>query len=62
MVLLHQILFNLAIAEAMLMLISAGHVPFLHRIAPTHLKLVIFSNFWLFVLISALILFTLYTF
>ena len=42
-----------AIAEAILMRISAEQVPSLHRIAPRYLKLVTPSNFWLFMLISA---------
>ena len=48
--LLRQIKFNLAIAaiaEAILMRISARQVLFLHRVAPGYLKLVTFSNFWL---------------
>ena len=48
MVLLRQILFNLAIAaiaEAILMQISAEQVPSLHRVAPRCLKLVTSSNF-----------------
>ena len=50
-VLLHQILFNLAIvaiAEAILMQIFAEQVPSLHRVAPRYLKLVTSSNFWPF--------------
>ena len=49
MVSLHQILFNLAvaaIAEAVLLRISAEQVPSLHRIAPRYLKLATYSNFW----------------
>ena len=45
-----QILLSLAvaaIAEAILMRISARQVLFLHRVAPGYLKLVTFSNFWL---------------
>ena len=38
---------------------SAEQVPSLHRIAPRYLKLVTSSNFWPFMLISALILFVL---
>ena len=34
----------------------AEHVPSLHRVAPRFLKLVISSNFWPFMLISALML------
>ena len=59
MVFLCRILFNLAtaaIAEAILMRISAEQVPSLHRVAPRYLKLVTFSNFWPFKLISALML------
>ena len=44
MVLLHQILFNLAIAafaEAIMVQISDEQVPFLHRVDPKYLKLVI---------------------
>ena len=62
MVLLHQILFNLAIAviaEAILMQISPEQVPFLQRVAPRYLKLITSSNFWPFMLISALMLFVL---
>ena len=62
MVLLHQILFNpavAAIAEAILMQISPEQVPFLQRVAPRYLKLVTSSNFWPFMLISALMLFVL---
>ena len=49
MVLHRQILFSLAIdaiAETILKRTSAEHVPFLHRLVPRYLKLVIFSNFW----------------
>ena len=48
MVLHRQILFSLAIAaiaEAILMQISAEQVPSLHRVAPSYLKLVTSSNF-----------------
>ena len=38
---------------------SVKHEPSLHRIAPGYLKLVTSSNFWLFMLISALMLFVL---
>ena len=38
---------------------SVEHEPSLHRIAPSYLKLVTSSNFWLFMLISALMLFML---
>ena len=57
MVLHRQVLFSLAIAaiaEAILMQISAEQVPSLHRVAPRYLELVTSSNFWPFVLISAL--------
>ena len=57
MVLLCQILLNLAIAaipEAILMWISSEQVPSLHRVAPRYFKLVTPSNFWLFMLVSAL--------
>ena len=50
-----QILFNLAIAaiaEAILMRISAEKVAYLHRVAPRYLKLITSSNFWPFTLIS----------
>ena len=57
--LLHQILFNLAIAEALLMRTSAEQVPSLHRVAQRYLKLVTCSNFWPFMLIFALMLFVL---
>ena len=53
MVLYRQILFNLAIAEAILLRISAQQVPPLHRVAPKYLRLVTSSNFWPFTLISA---------
>ena len=59
MVLLHHVLFSLAIAanaKAILMQISAEQVPSKHRVAPRYLKLVTSSNFWLFMLISALML------
>ena len=62
MVLLRQILFSLAIAaiaEAILMRTSAEQVPSLHRIAPRYLKLVTSSNFWSFMVTSALKLFVL---
>ena len=60
MVLHCQILFSLAIAaiaEAILMRTSTEQVPSLHRVAPRYLKLVTFSNFWPFMLISTLIFF-----
>ena len=41
------------------MRISAEQVPSLHRVALRYLKLVTSSNFWLFMLISALMLFVL---
>ena len=56
-VLCHQILFSLAIAaiaEAILLWISAERVPSLHRVSPRYLKLVTSSNFWPFKLTSAL--------
>ena len=62
MVLLHQILFNLAtagITEAILMQISAEQVPSLHRVALRYLKLVTSSDVWPFMLTSALMLFVL---
>ena len=62
MVLQRQILFNLAIAaiaDAILMRISAEQVPSLHRVAPRYLKLITFSNFLTFMLMSALMLFML---
>ena len=55
MVLLHQILFNLAIAaiaEIILMLTSAEQVSSLHRVAPRYLKLVTSSNIWTFMLVN----------
>ena len=64
MVLHHQILFSLAIAAtavAILIRTSAERVPFLHRVATMYLKLVTSSDFWPFVLISALMLFVLPT-
>ena len=57
MVLLRHILVNLAIAvnaEAILMQISAEQVPSSHGVAPRHLKVVISSNLWPFMLIPAL--------
>ena len=55
---LHRpILFSLAIAaiaEAILMRTSAEQVPSLHKVAPRYWKLVASSNFWPFMLISAL--------
>ena len=58
---LHRhILFSLVIAEAILMRTSAEQVPSLHRVAPRYLKLVTSSNFWPFMLISALTLFVLF--
>ena len=45
MVLHHQILFSLAIAEAILIWTSTKQVPPLHRVAPRYLKLVTSSNF-----------------
>ena len=62
MVLLRQILFNPAIptvAEAILIRLSAEQAPSLHRVAPRYLKLATSSKFWLFMLISALMLFVL---
>ena len=62
MVLHRQILFSLAtadIAQAILMWTSAEHVPSLHRVGLRYLKLVTSSNFWPFMLISALKLFVL---
>ena len=61
-VLHHKILLNLPIAataEAILMQTSAEQVPSLHRVAPRYLELVTSCNFWLFKLISALMLFML---
>ena len=59
MVLHRQILFSLANAEAILKRISAEQVPCLHRVTRRYLNLVTSSNFWLFLLISALMLFVL---
>ena len=59
-VLQRQILFSLAtatIAEAILMQTFAENVPSLHRVAPRYWKLVTSTNFWPFMLISALMLF-----
>ena len=56
MVSLRQILFCLAIAEAILMGTFADQVPFSHSVAPRYWKLVISSNFWPFIVISALAL------
>ena len=49
-----------AIAEAILIRISAEHVLSLHRVAPRYLKLVTSSKFWPLTLISALMLFMLF--
>ena len=46
-----------AIAEAILMRVSAKQVPHLHRGVPKHLKLITSSNFWPFMPIFALMLF-----
>ena len=54
-----QILFSLAIAEAILMWTCAEQVPSLHRVAPRYFKLVTSSNFWAFMLISVPVLFVL---
>ena len=57
MVLVQQILFNLAIAaiaEATMMRVSAEQVPFLHRVALRYLKLLTSFNFKPFILISKL--------
>ena len=57
MALHRRILFNLAIAaiaEAILMQIFAEQLPSFHRVSLSYLKLVFFSNFWPFMLISAL--------
>ena len=59
LVLHRQILFSLAIvaiAEAILMRTSAEQVPSLHRVAPRYLILVTSFNFWLFMLMSAMML------
>ena len=53
-----EILCNLAVAaitEAILMWTSAEQVPSLHRVAPRYMKVVSFSDFWLFMVISALV-------
>ena len=55
-----KILFSLAIAEAILMQTSDQQVPPLQRVAPRYLKQVTSFNFWLFMLISALMLFSLF--
>ena len=52
----YKILFSMAIAGAILMQTSAEQVLSLHRVALKYLKLVTSSNFWLFTLISALML------
>ena len=62
MVLLRQILFNLAVAAiagANLMWISAEQGPSLNRVVPRYLKLVVPQDFWPFMLISAPTLFVL---
>ena len=54
MVLLRQILFNLAVAavaEAILVPITSGRMSFLYRVASKYLELVTSSNFWPFMLI-----------
>ena len=48
------------IAEAILNWTLAEQVPSLHRVAPRYLKLVTSSNFWPFMLISALMLLVLF--
>ena len=53
MVLLRQILFNLAIAETILMRIFAKQVSSSHRVPSRYLKLVTSPNFWPFMLIPA---------
>ena len=62
MVLHHKILFSVAIvaiAEAILMRISAEQVPSLHRVSSRYLKLVTSFDFWPFMQIPALTLFVL---
>ena len=62
MMLHRQILFSLAIAaiaEAIMMRISAEQVPYLYRVAPRYSKPITSSNFWQFMLMSALMLFVL---
>ena len=59
MVLHHHILFSLATAEAILMQTFAEQMQPFHRVAPRYLKLVLSSNFWLFMLVSTLMLFVL---
>ena len=62
MVLHREILLSLAIAaiaEAILIQTSDEQVQSLHRVAPRCLKLDTSSNFWPFMLISALMLFVL---
>ena len=59
MVLYRLILFSLtiaAIAEAILIRTSPEQLPSLHRVAPSYLKLVTFSNFWPLMLKSALMI------
>ena len=58
-VVLRQILCNLAVAEEILMRISDKQVPSRQRVAPGYFKLVTSSNFWPFMLISALMSFVL---
>ena len=53
MVLLHQILFTLAIAEVILVRISAEQVQSLHMVTPRYLELVTSSNSWPVMLISS---------
>ena len=57
MVLLRQIPFNLVIADAILMRISAEQVPSVHSVASRYWRLVISSNIWTFKLMSALMSF-----
>ena len=59
--LLLQILFNLAIAKAVRMRISAEQVPRLHRVVLRYLKLVTSSNLWPFVLLVMILLFSVLT-
>ena len=62
MVLHCQILFSpvtAAITETVLMQTSAEQVSFLHKVVSRYLQLVTSSNFWPFMLISALMLFVL---
>ena len=56
LIIVHKLL---AVIVAILMQTSAEQVPSLHGVAPRYVKLVISTNFWPFMIISALMLFVL---